>query len=83
LVIKLKICHVSASLQSVQCVQQSTCQHPSFDLDLIDPVLNEEDVPDAKLDLTNLAKYRKDHLIRWLACRGLRTEGYKEELVKR
>ncbi|KAK3926072.1 Myocardin-related transcription factor B [Frankliniella fusca] len=61
----------------------SQCNHPNFDLDIMDPVLLPDDVPGAKLDLDNLDNYNVEQLKWWLACRGLPQKGRKPDLKER
>lgn len=77
--------HFYFSVSKIICFacQWSQCDHPNLDLDTIDPVLLEEDIPGAKLDLDNLQQYVVPQLQFWLACRGLPQDGRKEQLITR
>ncbi|KAK3931075.1 Ubiquitin carboxyl-terminal hydrolase 2 [Frankliniella fusca] len=59
------------------------CDHPNLDLDIIDPLLNEDDVPGAKLDVHNIGRYLKTDLERWLQCRRLPLKGKRQALITR
>lgn len=45
--------------------------------------LNPEDVPGAKIDLTDVESCGNVQLQRWLGCRGLKTSGKRTELIER
>lgn len=47
--------------------EESQCNHPNFDLDLLDPIMTEDDIPGAKLDLDNLEQYKKSQIKVWLS----------------
>ncbi|KAK3931967.1 Ribonuclease Y [Frankliniella fusca] len=78
-----KLDAVTSTLTLHQNIQPSPCQHPDFDLDLIDPILTEDDIPGAKLNLDNLECYANDQLKFWLACRGLHQTGNKSDFERR
>ncbi|KAK3929477.1 Putative ubiquitin carboxyl-terminal hydrolase 50 [Frankliniella fusca] len=59
------------------------CNHIKFDLDIMDPVLSEEEVPGAKLNMESLENCRKSALERWLLCRRINKSRNKQELISR
>ncbi|KAK3917476.1 Ubiquitin carboxyl-terminal hydrolase 8 [Frankliniella fusca] len=85
--------HISQKLSEIQISprrhstsaneEEPQCDHPDFDLDLLDPILTEDDIPGAKLDIDNLNKCKKPQLKLWLSTRGLLQKGSKEELIQR
>jgi len=77
----VRVCEEESSSSNVD--QVAECQHPSFDLDILDPILTEDDIPGAKLDMNILQTYTKDELKLWLSTRGLHVSGNKPELIQR
>lgn len=50
---------------------------------MCDPILTEEDVPNATLDLNNLESYTLEKLKGWLRSRNKGVGGNKAELIRR
>ncbi len=63
--------------------QPHKCIHEKFDFEKCDPILTENDVMGAALDINNLDSYTVEDLKRWLKCRGLPTKKFrKNHLIK-
>ncbi|KAK3908153.1 Ubiquitin carboxyl-terminal hydrolase 8 [Frankliniella fusca] len=69
-------------LQSTQ-QEPHRCEHAPFNFDQSDPVLTEQDVMGAELDVENLGQYHVPELKRWLECRGVRRGTTKQALIKK
>ncbi|KAK3922712.1 Putative ubiquitin carboxyl-terminal hydrolase 50, partial [Frankliniella fusca] len=59
------------------------CDHPLYDLDIMDPQLTEDDVPGAKLNIDDIDMYDTGTLKRWLQCRRITTKEVKADLKSR
>ncbi|XP_052124808.1 uncharacterized protein LOC113214347 isoform X1 [Frankliniella occidentalis] len=70
-----------SQVSSVSSQQQ--CDHPPYDLDVMDPQLSEGEVTGAKIKEDELEKKDNKSLMRWLHCRRLPTRGNKAKLIER
>ncbi|KAK3909669.1 Putative ubiquitin carboxyl-terminal hydrolase 50 [Frankliniella fusca] len=82
---KLTIQHTTQSADASSLIHpsQHQCNHPLYDLDVMDPQLSEDEVPGAKINPDELDKCNKKELVRWLQCRRLPTGGNKPQLRDR
>ena len=73
----------SASNDAVEQPRTRTARLPNFDLNGVDPVLNESDITGPHIEATTVASFPNNDLKLWLKFRGLFQTGPLQVLIQR